>query len=80
MGQGGVVTSMQDTPDMIDAMAKSIMNIPPAERESVIKQYERLDPETGKKLRKALEKMQKATTDMRPLPDQKPPRRAAKIV
>jgi hypothetical protein len=80
MGKGGVVAPMKDTPEMIDAMAKSIMNIPPAEREAVIKQYEQMDPETGKKLRKALEKMQKATTDMRPLPDQKPPRRKAGIV
>lgn len=75
MGKGGLVTAPTDTPDMSKAMAQSLMSLDPKEREMVLKNYEKMDPEMGGKIRKEIEAMQKETTDMRPLPTQKPPRR-----
>ncbi len=83
MAQGGVVTGGgKDTnmnvnvAEMVSGWAQGMISIPPEHREMLLKSYEKTHPETARLVREFLKKIDKQNVNMKPLPEQKPPRRS----
>ncbi len=81
-GKGGKGSGQEDgkmpmvnTMAMVRSWAQGLMTLPEDQREMAISSYQAQYPETATLIRQYLKQMQKQTTDMRPNPEQKPPRR-----
>ena len=86
MAKGGVVTGQQGQQggqqnnqpgavQMVKSFAQSLMSLPPDNREAALARYEENYPEMGKMIRAHMKEIQKQNINMKPLPEQKPPRR-----
>jgi hypothetical protein len=71
-------------PQLVESYAKQIMGMAPEQQEMILQRMESQQdgamPQLAAAIREYMAKVQKPTTDMRPLPEQKPPRRKAALV
>lgn len=77
-GQGAQKDSSMAS--MVKTWAQGLMSLPPEHRERTLASYEEKYPEMAKQIRSYMKELQKQTIDMRPLPEQKPPRRKSSPV
>ncbi|KKN37903.1 hypothetical protein LCGC14_0758830 [marine sediment metagenome] len=89
MAKGGLVTgggggeggaAQVNTIEMVRTWAQGLGSLPEDQREMAISMYAKSHPETAALVRQFLKEQQKQTVDMRPNPEQKPPRRTSKTV
>jgi len=67
-------------PQMVESYAHQLMNMPPEQAQAFLQRMEGDMPELAAAVKEYIARAQKQTTDMRPLPAQKPPRRQASPV
>jgi hypothetical protein len=70
-------------PQMVETYAKQIMGMPPEQQQSLIAQMEQSGgqmPELAAAVKQYIAQAQKGVTNMKPLPEQKPPRRKPALV
>jgi len=77
--QMGAPQEQMTIPQMVQVYAQQIMSVPPEQQEMVLQRLEQNMPQLATAIREFIAKAQKPA-DMRPLPQQKPPRRKAALV